>query len=41
MKRINKDRQKYRPNKTNKQILIYIRYEYEAKFGPSDELYDV
>ena len=29
------------PKKQSKKPLIYIKYEYEAKFGPSEELYDM
>ena len=26
---------------THKRILIFVKYEYESKFGPSEELYDM
>ena len=26
---------------TIKKLLIVVKYEYEAKFGPSEELYDI
>jgi hypothetical protein len=29
------------PIKQTKKTLIYIKYEDEAKFGPSEELYDM
>jgi len=26
---------------TTKQLLLFVKYEYESKFGPCEELYDM